>query len=277
VLYVDGENPDYVVKKRLAHLGIPETDNLKIWGHWQSEPPPGPDHPLIQKFAADEKPLLIWDSLIEFHPGEEQSATETRRYMKKYRHLAGLGATVLLLHHTGKGETSQEFRGSSDIKAAVDMSFLLTRPDKRMSKAIDVLRLEPKKCRLAVLATRDIKLVEGKGFESSGTVVEEVMDPARVLEEIVAREPGLNQGDVVKRAASQHVPKHTAEEILKRRDLFRMEKGNGRAQLYYPVGDAPATEAIPAPPPAEEVPAPAEAARAHAEVPAGEPPEQQAA
>jgi RecA-family ATPase len=70
------------------------------------EEPSGPDHSLVLDFARETKGVIIFDSLIDFHTGDEQSASDTRIYMKKFRHLAalGLGATVVVLQHAGKGE-----------------------------------------------------------------------------------------------------------------------------------------------------------------------------
>src|SRR5713101_3402089 len=116
VLYLDGENPLCVAKQRLFDLGIPETNSLQVWGGWVCDPPPGPDSAIIRDFVRQHRPLLIWDSLIDFHDGDEQSASETRAFMKHFRALANAGATVLILHHTGKTATSQDYRGSSDIK-----------------------------------------------------------------------------------------------------------------------------------------------------------------
>ncbi len=71
VLYLDGENPLYVVKQRLQDLGISETPDLIVWGGWNLAPPVGPhDRPVIE-FARQHKGLIIFDSLIEFHPGSE--------------------------------------------------------------------------------------------------------------------------------------------------------------------------------------------------------------
>jgi hypothetical protein len=125
VLYLDGENPLGLVKQRLFDLGIPETNGLRVWGGWVGDAPHGPDSALLREFVRQHRPLLIWDSLIDFHDGDEQSASETRRFMKHFRALANLGATILILHHTGKTITSQDYRGSSDIKAAVDMAYVL--------------------------------------------------------------------------------------------------------------------------------------------------------
>ena len=106
VLYLDGENPLCVAKARLFDLGILETNGLRVWGGWVCDPPPGPDSAIIRDFVQQQKPLLVWDSLIDFHDGDEQSASETRAFMKHFRALANLGATVLVLHHTGKTATS---------------------------------------------------------------------------------------------------------------------------------------------------------------------------
>src|SRR5205814_3815480 len=87
-------------------------------------------NPLVIEFTRQHRGMIIYDSLIEFHSGSEQSSTETRAFMRYFRALANLGATVGILHHTGKAETAKIYRGSSDIKAAVDTAYLLESPDK---------------------------------------------------------------------------------------------------------------------------------------------------
>ena len=124
-LYLDGENPLAIVRRKLSELGIAETDNLKIWGGWNVEPPPGPDDERVVNFAKKECGLILFDSLVEFNPGDEQSSTETRAFMKKIRLLANLGATVVMLHNAGKSKTAKQYRGSSDIKAAVDTAYFV--------------------------------------------------------------------------------------------------------------------------------------------------------
>lgn len=241
VVYVDGENPAFVVKQRLYDLGIPETPNLKVWGGWEAEPPPGPGQIIIEEYAKQEKPLLIWDSLVEFHTGEEQSSTATRQFMREFRHLANLGATVVILHHTGKSEGSQEYRGSSDIEAAVDMAFKLESLSKGKS-TLDELTLRPFKCRLVPVPTRLLKYIQGTGFESEiivNPVAHTESDPVEVVRKIVAAKPGLNQGMIVKLAKEKaKIGKHTVEDILKREDVFRIEKGMRNENLYYLVDQA---------------------------------------
>jgi hypothetical protein len=125
VLYLDRENPLALVKQHLFDLHVQRTPDLIYWGGWCEHPPDGPAAASLHSFARAEKPVLIFDSLIAFHSGSEQDATETRRYLQYYRDLAASGATVVLLHHTGKSENSKQYRGSSDIKASVDMAWLV--------------------------------------------------------------------------------------------------------------------------------------------------------
>ena len=64
MLYLDGENLLCVVKQRLFDLAVAEINDLRVWGGWVGDPPPGPDSPIIREFVRQHRPLLIWDSLI---------------------------------------------------------------------------------------------------------------------------------------------------------------------------------------------------------------------
>lgn len=233
VLYLDGENPLFVVKDRLDNLGIEDTPNLKIWGGWEVDPPPGPDDSLIVEFAKKERPLLIWDSLVQFHPGDEQSATATRQFMRQFRELAHTGATTLILHNTGKSESSQEYRGSSDIKAVVDSAFKLKSVVKDQTR-LDRLTLDPFKCRLAPLQPMGLRYIQGKGFAKTdyAAPADTKPDAPEVVRGIVEANPGLNQTEIVERAQGEGIAKHKAEDALKDEVVFTSTKGPGNSRLY---------------------------------------------
>lgn len=85
VVYLDRENPLSVVKHRLAALAVGHSDDFLIWGGWNATSPPDPNSPewkTIITYAEQHHPVLILDSLIRFHTGDEQSAKETRDFMK---------------------------------------------------------------------------------------------------------------------------------------------------------------------------------------------------
>jgi archaellum biogenesis ATPase FlaH len=124
VLILDRENPINVVTDRLARLGIVDGD-FQIWGGWLFDEPTQPDSPIVMSWVRSclLPSLIIVDSLIAFHGGDENDAKLMREFMARCRKLADLGATVIVIHHTGKAETAKDYRGSSDFKAAIDVGF----------------------------------------------------------------------------------------------------------------------------------------------------------
>ncbi|MBS1876827.1 MAG: AAA family ATPase [Acidobacteria bacterium] len=210
VLYVDRENPLAVVRDRLERLGIAETQDITIWGGWVEPAPHPPSSPNILIHAKEHRPLIVFDSLVAFHTGSEQDASETRRHMQMYRDLASAGASVVVLHHTGKAETSRQYRGSSDIKAAVDSAWLLESLSE-VSEGIKSLRLTPYKSRIA--------LAEPVRFEFSGTVFtvssERCETNREVIERIVRDNPTASEREIVMLARGAGVTKQRAEQLLK--------------------------------------------------------------
>jgi hypothetical protein len=231
VLYVDGENPLFVVKRNLGDLGIPRTNALRIWGGWNTEPPPGPDDERILRFAtADPKPLLIWDSLVEFARADEQSSTEMREFMKHFRRLAHLGATVVVLHHTGKSAGSKEYRGSSDIKAAVDVAYVVT--GKPLYGKLHRLELDPFKSRIAPGQKFAMEFGQGRGFAGIALPKDPPrVDAEQVVRMIVAENPGCNGTQIKALAKPLRVSKHQVDDILGNGE-YSIEPGRGSAKLY---------------------------------------------
>ena len=137
VLVLDRENPISVVAEHLERLGIADGGLLRYWGGWLTEPPPQPNDPAVLDWvkACEPRPLIIVDSMIAFHGGDENDAAETRAFMQQCRTVADLGGTVLVAHHDGKADTSKDYRGSSDFKASLDEGFHITNlvgPDGRL-------------------------------------------------------------------------------------------------------------------------------------------------
>ncbi len=216
VLYLDGENPFALVKERLGYLAIPKTAGLHLWGGWVKEPPPGPQERIVEEFAKTKHGLIIWDSLIEFHPGDEGNASETRKFMKGFRNLANLGATIVLLHHTGKSSTSKKYRGSSDIKAAVDTAYLLEKVATGLgSDKLRRLKMTNFKSRFAPGTNFTMEFVQGQGFLVVGEPTKVgVQDGGELLKNLLAEEP-INGTEFKRRAEAIGVSRDVAERFLK--------------------------------------------------------------
>jgi hypothetical protein len=248
VLYVDGENPAATVKERLQRLSIPKLDNLDIWGGWCLEhTPDGPFCAPVLEWARKHKGLVIYDSFIQFHPGSEQDASETRKYMDHYRKLVNLGCTVLLLHHVGKGEGAKEYRGSSDIKASSDQAFCLE-PVGPPEGGRSSLRLKPFKTRMIALNTLLFEM-NSKGFEvSPGSAPiprEPVAAPSQpnlrgIVELLVAENPKQSKRELIQLASARGVPYHRATAILDggvRDGTIRVTTVAGKNQYRMRSGD----------------------------------------
>ena len=206
VLYMDGENPLGVVKERLSSLAIPETSDLYLWGGWNTNHPPfGPSDPKAEQFARATKGFMIFDSLVEFHSGDESNATETRKYMRCFRNLANLGATVLILHNTGKASSAKKYRGSSDIKAAVDTAYTVEKVTGALGTAstgLQRLKIGNFKSRFALGKDFSVEFVAGEGFRNADEIViKEMKEKSNVLESLLTEEP-IN-GTVFKQKAKE--------------------------------------------------------------------------
>jgi AAA domain len=243
VLYLDGENPVFAVKRNLNDLGLVESPGFNAWGSWNEDPPPKPDDPRIIEFARRSRPLLIWDSLVEFAGCDEHSSTDIRAFMNKFRLLANVGATVIILHHTGKTAASKQYGGSSDIKASVDMAYVVTGRSNRGK--LHWLTMKPFKSRIAPGQTFTMEFRERKGFvavNAPKTVAKE--DPSDIIRRIVTENPKRNGTWIKNLAKTLGVSKGQVDEILGSGE-YSCEAGKGAEKLYSVVELETLDEALP--------------------------------
>lgn len=211
VVYIDRENPLFVVKERLERMKIAETPKLIIWGTWCNPFPNGPASATVLDFAREYKPFIIFDVLAAFHEGNEQDATETRKHMTGYRVLASAGATVLVLHHSGKSEGSKQYRGSSDILGSVDTGILLEPAiPGEWNGTLDNLRLTPFKTRFAPMKTMRLQYVDGRFYPTAFT--EE--SPYERFESVLRMNPNSNGTQLVELCHKKGVAKNKVEDFL---------------------------------------------------------------
>jgi hypothetical protein len=194
VLILDRENPLAVVAERLERLKWSSDDpRLKFWGGWHEQEPPLPDAPTVREWAAvcDPKPLVIVDSLSAFFGAADQNdASIMRAFLHRCRRLANLGATVVCIHHSGKAETSKDYRGSSDFPGALDLGFHVSNvgTDGRLGR----LLVRPFKTRIHISGTLAYDYADGRfsradWTEARQTVAEQLTSILRVNPGITAR------------------------------------------------------------------------------------------
>lgn len=232
VLYLDQENPLPILRERLDRLGVQSGSAVKFWGRWHKDSPYRLNDPRLLSIVRDRHPLIIVDSLIRFHEADENSATEMAQVMSHARLLSTEGATVVLIHHRGRNDSSL-YRGSSDILGAVDMAFSITRDRK-----VGNLRLDCFKNRLA----EEFKLTLRPDLNSDEVfIITEAAHTIRahedteVLRKIIGQNSGLSQTELIERS---QLPKARALKVLAEHagKLWKVEKGQRNAKRYRPLG-----------------------------------------
>lgn len=179
VLFLDRENPVCAISDRLDRLSLADSPRLRFWGGWCAEEAPLPDAPAVLEWVSTcgASPLIVVDSLAAFHGGDENSAGEMRTFMGRCRRVANQGATVVVIHHSGKAETSKDYRGSSDFKAAIDCGFHVSNFGD--DGQLGTLVLRPFKMRMGVCGEISYlyaggRFVRGDATEARQTVSEQL-------------------------------------------------------------------------------------------------------
>lgn len=240
VLYLDRENPLHVVAERLDRLRIPDDDNLKVWGGWCPAEPASLTSPMILDWLRDTipKPLVVIDSYIAYLDGDENDASVTRAFFHEVRRLANMGVTVLILHHSGKADTAKMYRGSSDIKAAVDCAFHLENVGD--PARIATLRLEPFKSRFLTIPKLRFRYQDGL------FLLDEQDSPhsktnTECLAELLRGNPGIKTAEFTALATTAGLGRNRAEGFLSngvQSGSIRQEAGKNNAKLHFWVGTA---------------------------------------
>jgi hypothetical protein len=230
VLTLDAENPLVAVVERHCRLRIETGDHFRVWGQWTGEDPPSAGGAVVMEWVArcDPKPLVIIDSLIAFHPGAENDSSETRKYLAQYRRLTALGATVVLLHHSGKSDTARDYRGSSDIKASVDIAYKLS--DLGDGSRLSLLELPAFKQRFSVTPRLVIRYEDGRFLTDEREAIKTVTEQ---LSDLLRQHPGVTVREFEKLAGDRKLGRDRARDFLENNNAVRAESGPKNRKSHY--------------------------------------------
>jgi RecA-family ATPase len=112
VYYVDFENPLAVLKERVEKIG--ESDNLYVWHISNEIQPPKLDSNAWELYKQLPPGLIIFDTFRASHLSDENDSRPMSMIMGRLKELREMGFTILLLHHTPKGNENT-FKGSTAI------------------------------------------------------------------------------------------------------------------------------------------------------------------
>lgn len=186
VLYLDRENPQIIAQSKVRQQEVVTDDHFLYWGNWVNWVNaqgvkglvPTFNDPLVKKYVQDApvKPLIVVDSMTAFYGGDENDSVKIRAFFKPARDLADEGATVLFIHHSGKAESAQEYRGSSDIPAALDVGFFAKKINK--AQMLEEMLVRPFKTRFIV--SDEITFNYEQGVFSEKTMTSEEKSKAKM-------------------------------------------------------------------------------------------------
>ena len=232
-LILDRDNPAQVYADRFRRLNVPE-DAVKVWGGWCSEQAPLPDSPRVLDYirSQDLRPLVIVDSLSSFFDGDENAAGDMRAFMNRLRRITNLGSTAMIVHHDGKGDSSKDYRGSSDFRAALDAGFHVSNVGQ--DRLLDRLYLRPFKNRFGLTESIVYRYADGAmRREESAHAASETITAS--LTAIIGENHGITGEAFERLATGRGIKRGEARSYLRRGVEFGeilSQKGPRHSTLY---------------------------------------------
>ncbi len=233
VIYCDRDNPICVIKGRLELLQFQESPDFHYWGLHCEPPPPMLEEPqqYVDLAQMDPHPVFIFDSLVRFHNAEnENSASAMAPVMRQLRKIASAGAAVLVLHHRGKSEDNQ-YRGSSDIQAAVDLSLM-------MDGDAEQMRLETTKNRLEkeFFVAMKFDLGEGGFVATEDPSLANARQETQLVGRYIAQHPRCSQSEIVEALKGEFSSGRIRQILLRGKGKhWYVRKGAHNRYEYYPI------------------------------------------
>jgi hypothetical protein len=239
VILDGGENALPVVQERYRRLGIEDGRGLRHYGTWLGDVLPPGSTPMIEYVRdTDPKPMLVVDSLIAFLTADENDSGVVRGFMRQCRLLASLGACVVIIHHSGKADSAKKYRGSSDIKAAVDVAFEVEAVGNPMR--LQGIVLKAFKSRFATRQTIPLRF-DGCRFHADeqpdGRPTAESVEEQ--LQHLLIAHPGIQTSVFESLAGSKGLGRDRARRFLsagRRQGLIKFQIGLKNAQRHTWVG-----------------------------------------
>jgi hypothetical protein len=238
VYCVDFENPLSFLKERVEKIGASE--NLWIWHISNETPPPRLDSKDWELYKQLPPGLIIIDSFRASHLSDENNSKDMAIIMSRLKELREKGFTIVLLHHTPKGnegiykgstailDLADHILGLEEIKGEDTFEFNrenLYRLDVRIKT-----RYEPHHIFLTFNP-------EIKGFEIAKDPDIEKMKA--IHEILIESTESLNQTELRERASKAlGLPDKEVRRLLKKGIEYlywNIEKGDKNAIYYIPI------------------------------------------
>jgi hypothetical protein len=172
VIYADADNPASVARDRSDRLRGDLKDKIRYWGGFvvnedgRSQPPLKIDNRLwfdLIKIAKNKGKhlILVFDTLASFLDGRnENDNSQMGELGNCCRDMTHAGATVIVIHHKGKGLTGGPIRGGSSVLGWTDAGWEIE--SDKVDNEIKSMRVIPWKSRQGKTKTDCYKMVDGR-------------------------------------------------------------------------------------------------------------------
>jgi RecA-family ATPase len=117
VYYIDFENPLIFLKERIEKIG--RSENLYVWHISNNPMPPRLDSKEWELYRKLPPGLLVFDTLRAGHLLDENNSRDMALIVSRLKELREKGFTIVLLHHTPKGNDAI-YKGSTAILDLAD-------------------------------------------------------------------------------------------------------------------------------------------------------------
>lgn len=192
VYFIDFENPLSVVKERREKIG-PATG----FYYWHLACPTGPrklDEEAWTDYKALPPGLLIFDTLRASHNGDENSSKDMALVLSRLKELREAGFTIVVLHHTPKGNDGT-YKGSTAILDLADHVLSLERQGKTEDEEFDPDSIFKFGCRIKTRFEPHsvfLSFDPAHGFTTKDDPDDETM---KIMRDILSKEGPLKQKD----------------------------------------------------------------------------------
>lgn len=242
VYFIDFENPLSVVKERREKIG----PAAGFW-YWHLACPTGPrklDEDTWIDYKALPPGLLIFDTLRASHNGDENSSKDMALVLSRLKELRETGFTIVVLHHTPKGNDGT-YKGSTAILDLADHVLSLERLGKTEDEEFNPDSIFKFGCRIKTRFEPHsvfLSFDPAHGFTTKDDPDDETM---KIMRDILTKEGALKQKDFRRILEEKlEMKKSRIFKLLRKGTgtLWNVERGDKNSMLYSCIPVFPLTK-----------------------------------
>lgn len=247
VLVVDEESGERALQERFKRLGANEDLPIYYLSRLGRKATKDYIDNIIEICQEKGIGLVMFDSLIRFHSGNENDSVEMAQVMNEFKKISDAGIACLILHHNRKSSLlgsnmGESMRGSGDLLAACDIHIAIA----RKKNVVTISQSKNRYCEeMMPIKVKFVSVDEKSWFEFSEyqkSKDEKMDEMKRVVFATIAEFAGINRSELMRRfkQSSLDMPVNKVNDLLKSLledgDIYT-ERGEKNAVKYFVKND----------------------------------------